>query len=218
MQFADHRVYTLLALAMMFGTMLLTRAVERSRFGMALLAIKQNEAAAEAAGINTLAWKMRADHAQRRHRRRGRRLLRGRAAGGDAAIGVRHAGLGAGADGRHVRRRRNGLGAGDRRGDPDPAGRDAARRSSARAFPASRAWSTASPSSSSSCSRPRACSGRCATSCASAPRRAGDGDRRPRRMSPTAAAANACRCGPSDPPGQAMSCSRCATCRAPSAA
>ena len=53
-------VYTLLALAMMFGTILLTRAVERSRFGMALLAIKQNEAAAEAAGINTLAWKLRA--------------------------------------------------------------------------------------------------------------------------------------------------------------
>lgn len=60
MQFADHRVYTLLALAMMLGTILLTRAIERSRFGMALLAIKQNEAAAEAAGINTLAWKLRA--------------------------------------------------------------------------------------------------------------------------------------------------------------
>jgi branched-chain amino acid transport system permease protein len=60
MQFADHRLYTLLALAMMFATILLTRAVERSRFGMALLAIKQNEAAAEAAGINTLAWKLRA--------------------------------------------------------------------------------------------------------------------------------------------------------------
>jgi ABC-type branched-subunit amino acid transport system ATPase component/ABC-type branched-subunit amino acid transport system permease subunit len=60
MQFADHRLYTLLALAMMLATILLTRAVERSRFGMALLAIKQNEAAAEAAGINTLAWKVRA--------------------------------------------------------------------------------------------------------------------------------------------------------------
>jgi ABC-type branched-subunit amino acid transport system ATPase component/ABC-type branched-subunit amino acid transport system permease subunit len=60
MQFNDHRLYTLLALAMMLGTILLTRAVERSRFGMALLAIKQNEAAAEAAGINTLAWKLRA--------------------------------------------------------------------------------------------------------------------------------------------------------------
>jgi ABC-type branched-subunit amino acid transport system ATPase component/ABC-type branched-subunit amino acid transport system permease subunit len=60
MQFADHRLYTLLALAMMLATILLSRAVERSRFGMALLAIKQNEAAAEAAGINTLAWKLRA--------------------------------------------------------------------------------------------------------------------------------------------------------------
>jgi branched-chain amino acid transport system permease protein len=60
MQFSDHRIYTLLALAMMLGTILLTRAVEGWRFGMALLAIKQNEAAAEAAGINTLAWKLRA--------------------------------------------------------------------------------------------------------------------------------------------------------------
>ncbi|MFL6815227.1 MAG: ATP-binding cassette domain-containing protein, partial [Bradyrhizobium sp.] len=47
-------------LAIMLGTILLTRMIERSRFGMALLAIKQNEAAAEAAGINTLAWKLRA--------------------------------------------------------------------------------------------------------------------------------------------------------------
>ena len=60
MQFADPRIYTLLALAMMLGTILLTRRIERSRFGMALLAIKQNEAAAEAAGIDTLAWKLRA--------------------------------------------------------------------------------------------------------------------------------------------------------------
>jgi ABC-type branched-subunit amino acid transport system ATPase component len=34
--------------------------VERSRFGMSLLAIKQNEPAAEAAGIDTMLWKMRA--------------------------------------------------------------------------------------------------------------------------------------------------------------
>jgi len=60
MQFGDPRIYTLLALAMLFGTILLTQMIERSRFGMALLAIKQNEAAAEAAGINTLAWKLRA--------------------------------------------------------------------------------------------------------------------------------------------------------------
>jgi len=60
MQFEDHRVYTLLALAMLAGVMFLSRLIERSRFGMALIAIKQNEAAAEAAGIDTLAWKLRA--------------------------------------------------------------------------------------------------------------------------------------------------------------
>jgi ABC-type branched-subunit amino acid transport system ATPase component/ABC-type branched-subunit amino acid transport system permease subunit len=60
MQFSDGRIYTLLALAMLIGTILLTQWVERSRFGMALRAIKQNQAAAEAAGINTLVWKLRA--------------------------------------------------------------------------------------------------------------------------------------------------------------
>jgi len=60
MQFADHRVYTLVALAMLVVVMLATRMIEGSRFGMALLAIKQNEAAAEAAGIDTLAWKLKA--------------------------------------------------------------------------------------------------------------------------------------------------------------
>jgi len=58
MQFADHRVYTLLALFLLAIIVLITRMVEQSRFGMALLAIKQNEAAAEAAGINTLKWKL----------------------------------------------------------------------------------------------------------------------------------------------------------------
>src|SRR5580698_2280018 len=60
MQFSDPRLYTMLALLMLIGTIVLTRAVERSRFGMALLAIKQNEAAAEAAGIDALRWKLRA--------------------------------------------------------------------------------------------------------------------------------------------------------------
>jgi ABC-type branched-subunit amino acid transport system ATPase component/ABC-type branched-subunit amino acid transport system permease subunit len=58
MQFADHRIYTLLALLLLAIIVLITRMVEQSRFGMALLAIKQNEAAAEAAGINTLKWKL----------------------------------------------------------------------------------------------------------------------------------------------------------------
>jgi ABC-type branched-subunit amino acid transport system ATPase component/ABC-type branched-subunit amino acid transport system permease subunit len=58
MQFSDPRIYTLVALAMLLVIVAVTRAVERSRFGMALLAIKQNEAAAEAAGIDTLRWKL----------------------------------------------------------------------------------------------------------------------------------------------------------------
>lgn len=60
MQFSDGRVYTFVALGMLISIMLITRWVEKSRFGMALLSIKQNEAAAEAAGINTYAWKLRA--------------------------------------------------------------------------------------------------------------------------------------------------------------
>lgn len=60
MQFSDHRVYTLLALLLLFAVMTFSLFVERSRFGRALLAIKQNEAAAEAAGIDTLSWKLKA--------------------------------------------------------------------------------------------------------------------------------------------------------------
>ena len=60
MQFADQRIYTGIALLMVVAALLLSWRVERSRFGMSLLAIKQNEAAAEAAGIDTLAWKLRA--------------------------------------------------------------------------------------------------------------------------------------------------------------
>jgi ABC-type branched-subunit amino acid transport system ATPase component len=43
---------------LLVGTLLISLKVENSRFGMALLAIKQNEPAAEAAGINTWRWKM----------------------------------------------------------------------------------------------------------------------------------------------------------------
>jgi branched-chain amino acid transport system permease protein len=60
MQFADGRVYVFIALAFALAAMLLTRKVERSRFGLSLLAIKQDEVAAEAAGISTLEWKLRA--------------------------------------------------------------------------------------------------------------------------------------------------------------
>ena len=58
MQFADPRVNTLIGVALMTAVLLVTLLVERSRFGLAMLSIKQNELAAEAAGINTLRVKM----------------------------------------------------------------------------------------------------------------------------------------------------------------
>ena len=58
MQFSDPRIYVLLALGLLVLTLLISLKVENSRFGMALLAIKQNEPAAEAAGIDTWRWKM----------------------------------------------------------------------------------------------------------------------------------------------------------------
>ncbi len=60
MQFADQRVYVFLALALLSAAMIVTRLVERSRFGRSLLAIKQDETAAEASGIDTLRWKLKA--------------------------------------------------------------------------------------------------------------------------------------------------------------
>ncbi len=60
MQFDDVRVYIFLALILLVASMLVALAMERTRFGMSLLAIKQNEPAAEAAGIPALRWKMRA--------------------------------------------------------------------------------------------------------------------------------------------------------------
>ena len=60
LQFSDPRWYTVLALALAVLATLLSMAVENSRFGLALTAIRQNELAAESAGIDTLRWKMRA--------------------------------------------------------------------------------------------------------------------------------------------------------------
>ena len=60
MQFVDHRVYAWLALALMIVAMFVTAWVERSRFGMSLVAIREDEAAAEAAGIQTIRWKLKA--------------------------------------------------------------------------------------------------------------------------------------------------------------
>ncbi|WEX08070.1 branched-chain amino acid ABC transporter ATP-binding protein/permease [Chelativorans sp. AA-79] len=60
MQFRDGRVYTVLALGLLAIVVVVSRWVERSRFGMSLVAIKQNEAAADAAGVDVLRWKLRA--------------------------------------------------------------------------------------------------------------------------------------------------------------
>ena len=60
MQFADHRAYVVIALAMLVVALLVSLRIERSRFGLSLIAIKQNEWAAEASGIDTLRWKMKA--------------------------------------------------------------------------------------------------------------------------------------------------------------
>jgi ABC-type branched-subunit amino acid transport system ATPase component/ABC-type branched-subunit amino acid transport system permease subunit len=58
MQFEDPRSYVVLALGLLVAALLISLKLENSRFGMSLLAIKQNEPAAEAAGINTWRWKM----------------------------------------------------------------------------------------------------------------------------------------------------------------
>src|SRR5947199_7051833 len=58
MQFAVPRLYVALALGLLAAALLITLWVENSRFGMSLMAIKRDEPAAEAAGINTWRWKM----------------------------------------------------------------------------------------------------------------------------------------------------------------
>jgi branched-chain amino acid transport system permease protein len=58
MQFKNQHIYVLLALLLMLVAMLVTAYLSRSRFGMSLLALKQDEEAAEASGINTQNWKV----------------------------------------------------------------------------------------------------------------------------------------------------------------
>ncbi len=60
MQFADQRVYVALAVALLLLALWVNHRVARSRFGLSLLAIKQNEAAAMASGIHPRHWKLRA--------------------------------------------------------------------------------------------------------------------------------------------------------------
>ena len=60
LEFSDPRYYTLVAVGLLAASVLTCIFVENSRFGLALLAIRQNELAAEAAGIDSKTWKMRA--------------------------------------------------------------------------------------------------------------------------------------------------------------
>ena len=126
MQFADARVNTLIGITLMTAVMLVTLVVERSRFGLAMLSIKQNEMAAEAAGIDSFRIKMTGFIASG---------ALGALAGGFHAVVLSgysawragHGDIGAGPDSHAFRRCRNAVGTGDRRGGSDSADRGAAR-------------------------------------------------------------------------------------------
>ena len=89
MEFSDPRYYTIVAVGLLFISVIVCILVENSRFGLALLAIRQNELAAEAAGIDARTWKMRALIVSGHDGRRRRRVVCLRAAGGDAGLRVR---------------------------------------------------------------------------------------------------------------------------------
>ena len=52
LEFTDPRLYTVVAVGLLVVGVIVCMLVENSRFGLALLAIRQNELAAEAAGID----------------------------------------------------------------------------------------------------------------------------------------------------------------------
>ncbi len=60
LEFTDPRYNTLVGVGLLMVAVFVCILVENSRFGLALLAIRQNELAAEAAGIDSKTWKMRA--------------------------------------------------------------------------------------------------------------------------------------------------------------
>ena len=60
LEFSDPRFYTIVAVGLLVIAIGACAVLENSRFGLALLAIRQNELAAEAAGIDSKTWKMRA--------------------------------------------------------------------------------------------------------------------------------------------------------------
>ncbi len=60
MQFDDKRVFYWLALAFVAAGLALTLAISRSRFGAQLIAVRENEEAARALGVDALAVKLKA--------------------------------------------------------------------------------------------------------------------------------------------------------------
>ncbi|KAA0576328.1 branched-chain amino acid ABC transporter permease [Azospirillum sp. Sh1] len=60
LQFDDRAVFYWLVLALVAGVLLLTRWIQRSRFGAQLVAVRENEDAAKALGVNSLKVKLRA--------------------------------------------------------------------------------------------------------------------------------------------------------------
>jgi ABC-type branched-subunit amino acid transport system ATPase component/ABC-type branched-subunit amino acid transport system permease subunit len=60
LEFTNPHYYTVVSVGLLVAGVVACMLVENSRFGLALLAIRQNELAAEAAGINARLWKMRA--------------------------------------------------------------------------------------------------------------------------------------------------------------
>jgi branched-chain amino acid transport system permease protein len=59
-QFASRAVYFWIALGLVTAVMLVNRRIERSRFGAWLVAIRENEDAAKALGVDTFAVKLKA--------------------------------------------------------------------------------------------------------------------------------------------------------------
>lgn len=59
-QFTSRAMFFWVALSLVGGALVLSRAVERSRFGAQLAAVRENEAAATALGVDALAVKLRA--------------------------------------------------------------------------------------------------------------------------------------------------------------
>jgi branched-chain amino acid transport system permease protein len=59
-QFASRAIYFWIILALVIAAMLLVRAIERSRFGAYLVAVRENESAAAALGVDTLDVKLKA--------------------------------------------------------------------------------------------------------------------------------------------------------------